>query len=166
MDTGTRELEFLSFKILDENGAPITHCRSNDLVVFQATIIANQNVPAGAIVGLLIADKTGYHLAACNTNYYDKTIPALRKSSIVFVEWRLHFPFALGEFRIDIGIKSAPFSTAAYDRVFCVKMLSVAAEASLLKKNFGGYLFINPDIKISIDSSNTEYCDADHDTVS
>lgn len=146
---GTLDLEFLNFKIVDVHGERASACRSGDILRFQAAIRANSNVPAGAAVGLLIADKTGYHLMACNTNYYDKFLPALREGECALVEWKIHVPFALGEFRVDSGIKPEPFSSIFYDRVFCASFFTVVPDVALLKKNFGGYLFIDAQVNIS-----------------
>ena len=146
---GSLDLEFLNFKIIDTSGKPIAACRSGDTLRFRAAIQANSDVPAGAAVGLLIADKTGYHLMACNTNYYDKFLPALRAGERVLVEWRIQMPFALGEFRVDSGIKPDPFGPVFYDRVFCASFFTVVPDVALLKRNFGGYLFVNAEVNIS-----------------
>jgi len=148
---GTLDLEFLSFKILDAGGSPTVSCRAGDLLRFQATILANRDVPEGGSVGLLIADKTGYHLMACNTNYYDRHLPALAAGECAYVEWGIRIPFAAGEFRVDSGIKPEPFSAVFYDRVFCAGFFSVVPDVELLKRNFGGYLFVDADIDISAD---------------
>lgn len=148
-DGGTMDLEFLDFQVIDIHGNPVGVCRSGDLLRFQAIIHANKDVPAGANVGLLVADKSGYHLMACNTNFYDKYLPAMRKDECALVEWEIRFPFSLGELRIDIGIKPDPFSELLYDRVFCAAMLTVVPEVELLKRNFGGYIFLD-DVKINI----------------
>jgi len=147
---GTLDLEFLNFKVHSRNGDRIATCRTGQDIVFKAAIIANKAVPAGAVVGLLFADKTGYHIMACNTNYYDKFLPKLEKGQIAFVSWEVKVPFAGGEFRIDSGIKPDPFSTHFYDIVFCLATLSVATEVALLKKNFGGYLHIDTNITIEV----------------
>jgi lipopolysaccharide transport system ATP-binding protein len=148
---GSLDLEYLNFTIVNERNTPVASCRSGERLKFQAALLANKDVQAGAAVGLLFADISGYHLMACNTNFYDKFLPAMSAGEVAFVEWEIDIPFALGEFRIDSGIKPEPFSPDFYDRVFCIATLSVAPEASLLKKNFGGYLFANANINIKID---------------
>lgn len=147
---GSLDLEFLNFKIVNEHNVPIAMCRTGDRLKFQAAILANREVPEGAAVGLLFADKSGYHLMACNTNYYDEFLPAMKVGEVAFVEWAIDIPFALGEFRIDSGIKPDPFSPQFYDRVFCITTLSVVPEAHLLKRNFGGYLFSKAAINVKI----------------
>jgi lipopolysaccharide transport system ATP-binding protein len=147
---GTLELEFWRFQITDENDQPITVCRSGALIKLRTLVAAKKDVPAGAVVGLLFADKTGYPLIACNTNFYDKTLPKMKKGERAVVEWILKCPFSLGEFRVDIGLKSEPFSDNFYDRVFCAAVLCVSAAPQLLKKNYGGYVFVDADIRISI----------------
>jgi lipopolysaccharide transport system ATP-binding protein len=143
---GSLELEFLNFRIYDVSGNKITSCRFDDELIIKATILCNKDTPAGAAVGLLFADKTGYHIMACNTNYYNKYLPSMTSGDIISVEWRFRNPFASGEFRIDSGIKPDPFSHEFYDRVFCLATLSVVPDTELLKKNFGGYLFTNAEI--------------------
>lgn len=148
---GSLELEFLNFRIVDKNNIPVLSCRRGEFLRFQATVFANENVQAGAIVGLLFADKMGYHIMACNTSYYDKYLPALSAGSVALVEWEVSVPFALGEFRIDIGIKPEVFSPNFYDRVFCAANLSIIPDVELLKRNFGGYLLSDAKIQITIE---------------
>jgi lipopolysaccharide transport system ATP-binding protein len=150
---GSLELEFLNFKIFNDKNIVVKNCNSGELLKFRASIIANKNVPAGAAVGLLFADSNGYHIMACNTNYYDKFLPAMKKGEVVFVEWSIKIPFALGEFRIDSGIKPDPFSSIFYDRVFCLSTLSVSADVELLKRNFGGFLFIDATVNITTEKN-------------
>lgn len=147
---GTLDLEFLNFRIVDAHDKPVIACRSGDVLSFRAAIVANADVPTGAAVGLLIADKTGYHLMACNTNYYDKYLPPLKMGDRVQVEWKIKIPFASGEFRVDTGIKPDPFSSVFYDRVFCVSFFNVVPDVELMKRNFGGYLFSDAEISISV----------------
>lgn len=146
---GDLSLEFLRFEILDKHETPISSCRYNDLLTIRTYIRANRDVPANAAIGLLIADKTGYHLFACNTNYYDQFLPELKAHEIVVVEWKFNMPFQLGELRIDTGIKPEAFSTIFYDRIFCAKTLNVLPDPALLKKNYGGYLLVDANVSIS-----------------
>ena len=146
---GTLELEFVWFNIFNEKNHPIEACRQGDLLIFRACIKANRDVAEGVCVGLLIADLAGYHIFACNANYYDKYLPAMSEGDHVVVEWKFNMPLTLGELRIDSGIKPDPFSSIFYDRVFCVRNLSVIPSIELLKKNFGGYLFVDVDVSIS-----------------
>jgi lipopolysaccharide transport system ATP-binding protein len=77
----------------------------------------------------------------------------MQKGEHVFVEWKFHIPFASGEFRVDIGIKPEPLSTVFYDRVFCAATLAVITDVMLLKRNFGGYLFVDADVEITTSTS-------------
>jgi lipopolysaccharide transport system ATP-binding protein len=147
---GSLDLEFLNFKILDKLGQQTSSFRPGDTIKFQISILANANVDAGANIGILFADKSGYPIMACNTNYYDKFLPPLQKGEIVFVEILVINPFSLGEFRLDVGIKPEPFSQSFFDRIFCVATLSIVPDARLLKRNFGGYLYASTDITFSV----------------
>jgi lipopolysaccharide transport system ATP-binding protein len=146
---GTLDLEFMWFKAFDEEGKQTTFCKQGQKLHFRTCIRANKDVPAGAAVGLLIADKNGYHIFACNTNYYDKFLPEMKIGEYTFVEWTFRMPLALGQFRVDSGIKPEPFSEIFYDRVFCLTTLEVLPDITLLKRNFGGYLYVDVDIAIS-----------------
>lgn len=151
MAGGNLDLEFLSFKIVDEGNLSVSTCKSGELLRFQAAILANKAVPPGAVVGLLFADKTGYPIMACNTSYYDKYLPAMSIGEVAFVDWEIKIPFAMGDFRVDSGIKPEIFSEDFYDRVFCMATFSVSPDVKLLKRNFGGYFFTNANINITID---------------
>jgi ABC-type polysaccharide/polyol phosphate transport system, ATPase component len=153
---GTMDLQFMSFKVFDEKGNEVSSCTRNQKLIFIACIRANRSTPSGANVGLLFADKNGYHLMACNTNYYDIYLPEMNAGETIFVKWTIEIPFALGEFRLDIGIKPEPYSTVFYDRVFCVRTLVANADVNLLKKNFGGYLFVDAciEVKKQLESAN------------
>jgi lipopolysaccharide transport system ATP-binding protein len=146
---GRLDLEFIWFDIFDIHGVAISSCKSEQEVVFRACIKANLVTIAGANVGLLVADKSGYHLFACNTNYYDIFLPSMKPGDHVVVEWQFKMPLASGDLRIDIGIKESPFSDIFFDRVFCARTLVVIPDVNLLKRNFGGYLFVN-DAKVSV----------------
>ena len=146
---GSLELEFMWFNISNANNELIESCRQGDLIIVRACIRANCNVPENACVGLLIADLSGYHLFACNANYYDRYLPKMAQGECVIVEWKFNMPLALGELRIDSGIKPEAFSSIFYDRIFCAKFLTVIPDSELLKKNFGGYLFVDANVVIS-----------------
>ncbi len=158
---GSLDLEFLDFEITNSNNQITSTCAHNEELTIRAKIRANFDVPSGAIVGLLFADKNGYHLMACNTSYYDKFLPHMYAGTIAKVEWRLKFPFANGEFRVDIGIKPDVFSINFYDRVFCASTLTVHPTIDLIGKNFGGYLFANSEIDIKVYESKLATVQAD-----
>nr|VFK41188.1 MAG: lipopolysaccharide transport system ATP-binding protein [Candidatus Kentron sp. TC] len=146
---GTLDLEFTAFEILDEDYHLIKICKRNQHIHFRAYIKANRDVSAGAVVGLLVTDKTGYPLMACNTNYYDLFMPKLKSGDKLILHWQMNFPFAFGEFRIDIGIKPDIFGPDFYDRVFCAQTLSVIMNDELKEKNFGTYFYAPAVVKIS-----------------
>lgn len=145
---GTLSLEYLWLRMMDKNGRESASFKLHDEVVFEACIRANEDVEAGANAGLLIADKSGYHLAACNTNYYDKYLPDMKAGEYVIVRWMFRVPFANGEFRVDVGLKPEPFSSVFFDRVFCARFFSVIPDVTLLKRNFGGYCYIDADVAV------------------
>ena len=146
---GSLDLEFLSFEILNAEVLKIKQVSYDQEIIFKVDILANKNVKQGAAVGLLIADKMGYHLMSCNSNLYDKYLPALNKGDRVCISWSLKWPFQIGQFRIDIGMKPDPFDDQFYDRIFCAGMIESIASAELLKRNFGGYLFFDANLQIS-----------------
>lgn len=147
---GNLDLEFLNFKIINKENLCVNSCRSGELLKFQTTILANKEVAEGGVVGLLFSDKMGSPLMACNTTYYDKSLPSMKIGDVALVEWQIEIPFALGEFRIDIGLKPEPYSLVFYDRVFCAGVLSVIPNTTLLKRNFGGYFYVDAHVEISI----------------
>jgi lipopolysaccharide transport system ATP-binding protein len=145
---GTLDLEYLWLKMMNKDGHEVTSFQHREQVVFEACVRANRDSEHGANAGLLIADKSGYHLVACNTNYYDKYLPALKAGEHVIIRWEFLMPFANGEFRVDIGLKPDPFSLVFFDRVFCAKLFVVPADIELLKRNYGGYLYLEADVKV------------------
>ncbi len=145
---GDLSLEFLSFGVYNRNMNQIAQCVPDEQIVFKASIISNEDVPSGAAVGLLIADKLGYHLLSCNSNYYDVFLPEMGKGEVISISWVMHWPFYSGEFRVDIGIKPNPHSDKFYDRVFCAKVLECKTPAELVSNNFGGFLHV--DAKVSL----------------
>ncbi|MBU1235851.1 MAG: ABC transporter ATP-binding protein [Gammaproteobacteria bacterium] len=147
--SGSMELSFSAFQVLDECGRELSACHPGASVVFKACISANSDVPAGAAVGLLIADKTGYPLLSCNSNYYSTRLPDLRRGDRAIMTWRLMWPFYSGELRVDIGIKPDPFSSDFYDRVFCAKTIACSTPVALLKENFGGFLHVHADVEVT-----------------
>lgn len=144
---GTLDLEYLWLKMMDKDGHEVSSFQHLEKVVFKACVRANRDVERGA-AGLLIADKSGYHLVSCNTNYYDKYLPAMKAGEYVVIEWAFLMPFANGEFRVDVGLKPEPFSSVFFDRVFCAKIFTIPMDISLLKRNFGGYMLLDASVEI------------------
>ena len=148
-DCGTLELEFLDFKVMDSGLNIVSNISFNEKVLVRADIIANSDVCEGTAVGLLIADKSGYQLLSCNSNLYDKHLPALQKGQRISMIWEFKWPFQSGQFRIDIGMKPNPFGDDFYDRVFSASTLETYPQEMLASKNFGGYLFIEANVRSS-----------------
>lgn len=145
---GTLDLEYLWLKMMDKDGLEVSSFKHQEKVVFKACVRANRDVQRGVNAGLLIADKSGYHLVACNTNYYDKYLPELKAGEYAVIEWAFLMPFANGEFRVDVGLKPEPFSSVFFDRVFCAKIFTVPMDIRLLKRNFGGYMYLDASVEI------------------
>lgn len=148
-ECGSLELEFMDFKVMDTMLNSVSFLKYNEKVIFKADIIANKDVKAGSAVGLLIADKVGYHLLSCNSNLYDKFLPELKKGQKTSMIWELNWPFQSGQFRIDIGLKANPFEDKFFDRVFSAYTLECFPDDELIKRNFGGYIFVSADVKHS-----------------
>jgi lipopolysaccharide transport system ATP-binding protein len=147
---GSLHLEFLAFEILNFADQPVSNCVPGEKIYFNAVVTANKAVPEGAAVGLLVADKTGYPLLACNSNFYDVRLPQMNPGDVAVMAWGIEWPFYSGEFRIDIGIKPDPDGAEFYDRVFCVKTLASTTPIELLRRNFGGYLHVHADVNVSL----------------
>ena len=145
---GTMQLEFIDFYVMNSYLKKTTHINYNEKIIFNATIKANQDILEGTAVGLLVADKNGYHLFCCNSNHYNKYLPNLSKNQVINISWSFLWPFRQGEFRIDIGMKPDPFGNIFYDRIFTACTLITHLEGKLINKNFGGYLFLEADIDI------------------
>lgn len=143
---GSLELEFISFDIFNTSGEKISACCPGEKIFFKAGIIAHSEISDGAAVGLLIADKTGYPLLSCNSNYYNARLPKMHEGDVVAMVWSIEWPFFSGEFRIDIGLKQDPYSHEFYDRVFCAKTLVATTPLSLLRENFGGYFHVKAEV--------------------
>jgi lipopolysaccharide transport system ATP-binding protein len=146
---GSMVLAFTAFDVFNERGQRISHCGPNDEVTLRASIRANSDAPAGAVVGLLIGDKSGYPLLSCNSNYYDVRLPSMKSGNWIAVTWRIRWPFYSGEFRIDIGIKPEAFSSVFYDRIFCARTLTTNTPVALAKENFGGVFYVEANVEIS-----------------
>lgn len=146
---GTLDLEFISFEILNVAGERVSSCHPGEKLHFKAVITANKIVPGGAAVGLLVADKTGYPLLSCNSNYYDTRLPQMDVGDVAVMVWSIEWPFYSGEFRVDIGIKPDPHGAEFYDRVFCARTLVAITPVKLLLQNFGGYLHVHADVAVS-----------------
>ena len=147
-EVGTLDLEFTSFKVLDENSKQVKIVNGEEILNFQVSIRANQNVESETAVGLLFCDKTGYPILSCNSNYYDVYVPCMKKGEHIVLNWKIKIPFMTGEYRIDIGMKPDIFDNIFYDRVFCAGELTVVTHNSLVKQNFGGMMYVKADVKI------------------
>jgi lipopolysaccharide transport system ATP-binding protein len=146
---GTLQLEFIDFKVMNSKFDTISTIDYDEIINFTAFIKANVNVTKETAIGLLVADKYGYHLFCCNSNHYGKFIPSILKDEVMKINWQFKWPFRQGEFRIDIGMKPDPMGNIFYDRIFTACTLTTPLKGKLINENFGGYLYIDADIKIS-----------------
>lgn len=141
-DTGTRDLEFLSFKILNSEGIESLTFYAEEEVVFETVIRCNRTTPAGATIGFLIGDKSGFPILSINSNYYKERLPQMHEGMILIATCRFKLPFFMGDYRVDIGMKDEPYSLTFYDRIFCAKIFTINTPIHLLKNNFGGMLHV------------------------
>lgn len=148
-ETGSLDLEFMSFGIYNSRGEKVDSVDGGENITLRAVIHANTDVDAQTALGLLFGDKNGFPIMSCNTNYYGKYIPEMKKDDVVVAEWNFDIPFMNGEFRIDIGLKPDIYKIEFYDRVFCAGTLTVVPSPMLVRENFGGIIFTNANIKIN-----------------
>jgi len=148
-DTGSYDLEFFNFEIMNYNFQEIKTCEYGQKVLFRVVIHANRNVKEGTAVGLLIADRTGYHLVSLNSNLYGKLLPKLKRGQSIQLIWEIDWPFQSGQFRFDIGLKPDAFGGDFYDRVFSAGVIETFPKPHLSQENFGGYLFLDAKVSIS-----------------
>jgi lipopolysaccharide transport system ATP-binding protein len=148
-DTGSYDLEFFNFEIMNYNFQEIKTCEYGQKILFRVVIHANRNVKEGTAVGLLIADRTGYHLVSLNSNLYGKLLPKLERGQSIQLIWEIDWPFQSGQFRFDIGLKPDAFGGDFYDRVFSAGVIETFPKPHLSQENFGGYLYLDAKVSVS-----------------
>ena len=147
---GSMALMFTAFDICNDDGQQISSATPGEKIFFKASIRATTDTPSGAVVGLLIADKTGYPLLSCNSNYYGVRLPQMSEGGCAVMTWCLRWPFYSGEFRVDVGIKPDPFAVDFYDRIFCARTLVSNTPVALVREGFGGFLHVDAVVEVSI----------------
>jgi len=147
--SGSLDIKFTAFELHDSQGEEISIVEPEKEVTFLAYLTAESNICEGAVVGMLLGDKTGYPVASFNTNLYSVKLPAVLKGENIIVKWRFVMPLYSGEYRVDIGIKPDAYAVEFYDRVFCAKTFSAQTPIHLLRENFGGFLHVPTNIEIT-----------------
>lgn len=147
--SGGKELEFVSFRVFDDNYRLIEDAISGQIIKIVVSYIANVDIPAGTAIGVYVTDKLGYHLLSLNSNYYDFYLPALAKGETGFIEFKLKVDFLNAELVFGVGAKPHPFIDYFYDRIFGAGFIRVIGNEEMQKKQVAGLMFVKK-MEISI----------------
>lgn len=115
--SGSRAVEVTAMDFYNAKGHLINDCFVGDKVKLVISIVANQDVPDGAQIGVLCRDNRGNDIFSTNLVNFQKFLPALSAGARGTVEWEFVMP-VFGLFFFSMGIKPDKLSQDFYDRPF------------------------------------------------
>ncbi|NQY43193.1 MAG: ABC transporter ATP-binding protein [Legionellales bacterium] len=140
--SGDHKLKFTSVKIIDENENETNTITSYSIFKIRLSILANENVPSGACVGILIRDDAGNDICPLNSNFENVYLPKFNKNDTCVYEVKLSLPLSCKTYSISAGIKPKPYEDYFYDRCFNVTALNI--EKADWQCSTGGVIYIRP----------------------
>lgn len=123
--SGGGELVFTGIEIRDHKDQVVHAIEQCGEIKMRVELLANQDIPAGACVGILIRDANGLDLIGLNSNFHNRCLPAMQAGSRFVWEIVAHLPLARGYYSLHGGIKPAPDSPYFYDRCFSMAVLEI-----------------------------------------
>lgn len=141
--SGGQEISFVSMKFYDSKNNSISEVYVGQIIKIVVSFIVNEDIPAGAAIGVYVTDQLGNSLLALNSNFYDFYLPAMAKSEQHYLEYNLTIPFINLDLIFGIGCKPDAMGNYFYDRVFGAGCLKCMSTAEMQNKNVGGILYIN-----------------------
>lgn len=125
--SGSGELVFTGLLVLGRDGAPVHAIEEAGSVVIRSLLRANADIPAGAIVGVLLRDANGVDLIAFNSDFYGRRLPALVAGEDYVWDLVVELPLARGYYSLQCGVKPDSTSGYFYDRCFNAALLEVTS---------------------------------------
>lgn len=123
--SGGGELVFTGIEIRDEKDQVVHAIEQCGEVKLRVEMLANEDIPAGGAVGLLIRDANGVDLIGLNSNFHNRSLPAIKAGTRHVWEIVAHLPLARGYYSLHGGIKPTPDSPYFYDRCFSMAVLEI-----------------------------------------
>lgn len=123
--SGGGELVFTGVEIRDHNDHVVHAIEQCGEVKLRVELLANEDIPPGACVGLLIRDANGVDLIGLNSNFHNRSLPGMKAGTRHVWEVVAHLPLARGYYSLHGGVKPAADSPYFYDRCFSMGVLEI-----------------------------------------
>jgi len=123
--SGGGELMFTGIEIRDHRDQVVHAIEQCGDVKVRIELLANEAIPAGACVGILIRDANGVDLIGLNSNFQNRCLPAMEAGARFVWEIVAHLPLSRGYYSLHGGVKPSPDSPYFYDRCFSMAVLEV-----------------------------------------
>jgi lipopolysaccharide transport system ATP-binding protein len=123
--SGGGELVFTGIEIRDDKNEVVHAIEQCGEVRLRVEMQANQDIPAGACIGMLIRDANGVDLIGLNSNFHNRYLPPMQSGKRYVWEVVTHLPLARGYYSVHGGVKPTPDSPYFYDRCFSMAVLEV-----------------------------------------
>jgi len=123
--SGGGELMFTGIEIRDNRDQVVHAIEQCGDVKVRIELLANEAIPAGACVGILIRDANGVDLIGLNSNFQNRCLPAMAAGARFVWEIVAHLPLSRGYYSLHGGVKPTPDSPYFYDRCFSMAVLEV-----------------------------------------
>jgi len=141
--SGTGQVQVLHVALSDEEGIRHKEFGPEPAIRIEVFLRANENVCAGAIVGVLIRDAVGNDIAAFNSNFSEMFLPELSRGDTFCWDITVRLPLARGVYSIHVGVKPDPHSAVFYDRCFNAAIFDIALNPVEFDP-YGGLLTLRP----------------------
>ena len=139
---GTRELEFLDIMLCDTKEKEINTVLPNERFQIKLTIMANNDVPAGANIGILIRNQTGHDIVVVNSDFYNKLLPSMKKGQTLTYIVEMLCAMNAGNYSISIGMRPSPDAFSFYDQVFNALPFEIVLPKNITARS--GIMFLEP----------------------
>jgi lipopolysaccharide transport system ATP-binding protein len=123
--SGGGELVFTGIEIRNDKDEAVYAIEQCGEVKLRIELLAKEDIPAGACVGILIRDANGVDLIGLNSNFHNRYLPAMQSGKRYIWEVVTHLPLARGYYSVHGGVKPTADSPYFYDRCFSMAVLEV-----------------------------------------
>jgi hypothetical protein len=101
---GSGDASILGLELLDERGDPTREVFGGQEVVVRLSVQMNRDIDT-PILGYTIRDRMGVEIAACNTTYAGKSLPALTRGRKVTTDFSVRLPYlAAGSYSLSPAV--------------------------------------------------------------
>jgi len=142
--SGNGALRLTALDFYDQRGKKVKSIPMMSKFKIVSSYKVNENIPAGAAIGLLCRDKIGIDIFASNSNLYEVYLPEMKKGEVFTYSVEVDVPLMPGEYVFSTGVKVEVLGNCYYDRCFAVEVIEVVPTSEYPNVKYtGGIMYVN-----------------------